>query len=69
MRIHRVRKTPEVLHPSLETFQLRRDSFLATLRDDLHLAFRAAVHHRGFFVLAALTLPLGIGATTAMVRR
>ena len=44
----------------------RRLSFLGSLRDDWRLALRATTRHRGFFVLAALTLALGVGATTAM---
>jgi putative ABC transport system permease protein len=39
---------------------------LGTLFDDLKLAVRATTRGRGFFLLAVLTLALGIGATTAM---
>jgi putative ABC transport system permease protein len=41
-------------------------SVLGTLRDDWRFAVRATTRHRGFFFLAAITLALGIGATTAM---
>jgi predicted permease len=44
----------------------RRGSALTALGDDLRHALRAAVRQRGFFLLAALTLALGVGATTAM---
>ena len=43
-----------------------RLSLLGTLRDDWTLAVRATTRHRGFFLLASLTLAVGIGATTAM---
>lgn len=36
------------------------------LREDARFAFRSATRHPGSFVLAALTLALGIGATTAI---
>ena len=43
-----------------------RLSTLGSLRDDWRLALRATTRHRAFFLLAALTLALGVGATTAM---
>jgi putative ABC transport system permease protein len=39
---------------------------IGNLSDDARLAWRATTRSRGFFALAALTLALGIGATTAM---
>jgi putative ABC transport system permease protein len=44
----------------------RRAFILTTLVDDSRHAVRAIVRQRGFFLLAALTLALGVGATTAM---
>lgn len=41
-------------------------SALGTLRDDWRFAVRATTRHRSFFFLAAVTLALGVGATTAM---
>jgi putative ABC transport system permease protein len=39
---------------------------VGVLRDDVQLAFRAIRRQRAFFLLAAMTLGLGVGATTAM---
>ncbi len=44
----------------------RRAEFLDTLRQDLSFAFRQLFRNKGFTLAAALTLALGIGATTAM---
>ncbi|MEX0907620.1 MAG: ABC transporter permease, partial [Gemmatimonadota bacterium] len=43
-----------------------RRHILGSFRDDARLAVRATLRNRAFFVLAAVTLGLGVGATTAM---
>ncbi len=44
----------------------RRAEFLDTLRQDLSFAFRQLWRNKGFTLAAALTLALGVGATTAI---
>ena len=39
---------------------------MATLGDDVRIAFRSATRQRAFFLFAGLTFALGVGATTAM---